>query len=216
MLFNRDKIILDLCGGTGAWSKPYADAGYDVRVITFPPDDVRLFVPPDSVYGILAAPPCTMFSLAGNKSRAEEKRNGSFDKKMIDALSVVDACIRIAAISRPTFWALENPVGTLKNYIGSPIMFFNPCNFGGYMNQGEKTNELTPAQDAFTKKTGLWGVFNKPVQKPVEPEFVICKSKGKKYSPIHYNSVGLPPDKRAEVRSMTPTGFAKAFFEANR
>lgn len=25
------KIILDLCGGTGSWSKPYRDAGYDVR-----------------------------------------------------------------------------------------------------------------------------------------------------------------------------------------
>lgn len=24
---NKDKIILDLCGGTGAWSKPYKDAG---------------------------------------------------------------------------------------------------------------------------------------------------------------------------------------------
>lgn len=30
------KIILDLCGGTGSWSKPYRDAGYDVRVITLP------------------------------------------------------------------------------------------------------------------------------------------------------------------------------------
>ncbi len=27
------KIILDLCGGTGAWSKPYREAGYDVRLM---------------------------------------------------------------------------------------------------------------------------------------------------------------------------------------
>ena len=26
------KVILDLCGGTGSWSKPYKDAGYDVLV----------------------------------------------------------------------------------------------------------------------------------------------------------------------------------------
>ena len=38
---NSKKIILDLCGGTGAWSKPYADAGYDVRVITLPEWDVN-------------------------------------------------------------------------------------------------------------------------------------------------------------------------------
>jgi hypothetical protein len=35
-LDNKDKIILDLCGGTGAWSKLYKDAGYDVRLITLP------------------------------------------------------------------------------------------------------------------------------------------------------------------------------------
>lgn len=54
---NSDKIILDLCGGTGSWSKPYAEAGYDVRVITLPEHDVRTYIPPRGVYGILAAPP---------------------------------------------------------------------------------------------------------------------------------------------------------------
>jgi hypothetical protein len=31
-VMNENKIILDLCGGTGAWSKPYKDAGYDARI----------------------------------------------------------------------------------------------------------------------------------------------------------------------------------------
>ncbi len=31
------KIILDLCGGTGSWAKPYKDAGYDVMTITLCP-----------------------------------------------------------------------------------------------------------------------------------------------------------------------------------
>jgi len=55
---NKDKIILDLCGGTGAWSKPYKDNGYNVRNITLPEYDVRTFKSPNNVYGILAAPPC--------------------------------------------------------------------------------------------------------------------------------------------------------------
>jgi len=25
-----NKVILDLCGGTGSWSKPYKDNNYDV------------------------------------------------------------------------------------------------------------------------------------------------------------------------------------------
>ena len=68
MIFNEHKIILDLCGGTGSWSKPYKENGYDVRVIDpqewleddFGTGDVRLFKKPnEEIYGILAAPPCT-------------------------------------------------------------------------------------------------------------------------------------------------------------
>jgi hypothetical protein len=40
------RIILDLCGGTGSWSKPYQEAGYDVRIITLPDYDVRTYIPP--------------------------------------------------------------------------------------------------------------------------------------------------------------------------
>lgn len=54
MINNKDKIILDLCGGTGSWSKPYKDVGYDVRVITLPDYDVRTYEPPENVYGILS------------------------------------------------------------------------------------------------------------------------------------------------------------------
>ena len=62
---NRDKIILDLCGGTGSWSKPYKEAGYDVRLITLPEYDVCTYAPPfENVYGILAATPCDEFSIA--------------------------------------------------------------------------------------------------------------------------------------------------------
>ena len=45
-----EKIILDLCGGTGAWSKPYREAGYDVRLITLP-EDVRVYIPPKNKGG---------------------------------------------------------------------------------------------------------------------------------------------------------------------
>jgi hypothetical protein len=38
---NSDKIILDLCGGTGAWSKPYKDASYTVINITLPEYDIN-------------------------------------------------------------------------------------------------------------------------------------------------------------------------------
>src|SRR3990167_8892980 len=87
---NRYKIILDLCGGTGAWSRPYAEAGYDVRVVTLPAQDVRLMEAiTESVHGILAAPPCTEFSFA---KHYHGKGNYSHDFQA--GLSIVDACLR--------------------------------------------------------------------------------------------------------------------------
>ena len=180
---NKNKIILDLCGGTGAWNKPYSDNNYDVRNITLPEYDVRLYEPPENVYGILAAPPCT--HLAGSGARWwKEKGRGA----LLEALSIVDACMRIIIISKPKFWCLENPVGRLSRYLGKPKMYFNPCDY----------------DDAYTKKTCLWGQFNIPVKTPVIPE---------KKSRIWY----MPPSQeRGNLRSITPLGFAKAFYEVNK
>jgi hypothetical protein len=69
---NSNKIILDLCGGTGSWSRPYKEAGYDVRVITLPEYDVFAYDPPKGAYGILAAPTCTHFSLCRTNAKHPE------------------------------------------------------------------------------------------------------------------------------------------------
>lgn len=47
---NMGYIILDLCGGSGSWSRPFAMAGYDVRLITLPTHDVLNYSPPDNVF----------------------------------------------------------------------------------------------------------------------------------------------------------------------
>lgn len=98
------KIILDLCGGTGSWSRFYKELGYDVRVITLPDYDVRTYQPPRGVYGILAAPPCTEFSVLNCKA---EQRIRDFGAGM----EIVNACLRIIGQCNPTFWAMENPRG---------------------------------------------------------------------------------------------------------
>lgn len=187
------KIILDLCGGTGSWSRPYVESGeYDVRLVTLPDNDVRDYKPPKNVYGILAAPPCTEF--AGSGARWWAKKDPRLLK---EALEVFDAVFQIIVdvwweSENLQFWALENPVGRLKRLrydaLGEPTLIFNPCDYG----------------DPYTKKTLLWGEFNIPEKHPVEPTNA---------NYIHY----LPPsEKRQELRSITPPGFAKAFFEANR
>jgi len=176
------KIILDLCGGTGSWSKPYKEAGYDVRNITLPEYDVRTYIPPDNVYGILAAPPCTHLSSSGARWFKDKGIQA-----LLEALSVVDACLRIIWRCSPVFWALENPVGRLSKYLGKPLMYFHPY-YG----------------DPWTKKSCLWGNFKIPERNPVIPN---------KKSKIHY----MPPSpERGILRSITPQGFSLAFFEANQ
>lgn len=192
-------LILDLCGGTGSWSMPYKEAGYDVRLITLPDQDVRLYRPPEGVHGILAAPPCTMFAISG----ARWKRT---DAQMIDALSIVDACLRIIMVCRPLFWALENPVGKLIHYIGKYRYTFQPYEYG----------------DPWTKRTCIWGHHNIPQKKPVAPVGQWTGRADTKGIVDHPEFLPpdwvhkLPPSKdRATLRSVTPPGFAKAFFEAN-
>lgn len=193
-LFNRDKIILDLCGGTGAWSKFYKDAGYDVRLITLPDHDVTDYIPPENVYGILAAPPCTEFSRALNYHIAVNGRERDFIKGM----NPVNACCRIILFSNPVFWALENPLGCLSQFLGGPDYIFDPWEFG----------------DPYTKKTCLWGKFNPPIKKYFDrnevmtPEqIILCKENRKPQD--------CGADKKIK-RAITPAGFAKAFYEANK
>jgi hypothetical protein len=186
---NRKPLILDLCAGSGAWSEPYLKSGkYRVVRVTLPKHDVRTFKAPDEpVHGILAAPPCDQFSLARNGHKSP--------RNILRGLEVVNACMRIIAQCRPTWWALENPVGMLSKYLGTPRDTWQPCDFG----------------DPWTKQTAIWGDFNIPERGPFVkplgggPFCTLCDPKRRKTrwcnNPAH--------------RAITPAGFARAFFKAN-
>jgi hypothetical protein len=192
------KIILDLCGGTGSWSKPYKDNGYDVRVITLPDNDVRKYEPPKNVYGILAAPPCDQFSFAKTTGKPRDLK---------DAWSIVRACLDIVAkcnhitnsYAKTTtlkFWCLENPHGLLKRFLGKPCYEFNPYDFG----------------DDYKKNTHLWGWFNFPIKNPIECNAVkFDRMKSKDIHPEYFGTYD-----RKTRRAMTPQGFANAFYEVNK
>ncbi len=186
-LLPQDRTILDLCGGTGAWSKPYADAGYDVRVVTLPGSDlldeavVRRCVD-TKPYGILFAVDCTLWCAAAArwwKTRTPDDIY-YYSRLLVKGL-------RVIMETAPKFWAIENPTGKMRGFLGDPGFKFDPCDFG----------------DPHTKKTYLWGKFHLPVKNRVEPtrtNFIL-------------NMPGGPDRKKR--RSITPSGFAKAFFEAN-
>jgi hypothetical protein len=176
-------VILDLCGGTGAWSEPYRAAGFDVRLVTLPAGDVRTYEPPAGpIYGVLAAPPCTEFAASGARWWAAKDPG-----KLAEALEIVAACLRIIERVRPWFWALENPVGRLARFIGPYRYTWQPWEFG----------------DPETKRTCMWGNHAEPVRRPIA-------------GPYRTRVHRLPPSPdRAMLRSVTPPGFARAFYEAN-
>lgn len=200
-------VVLDLCAGTGAWSRPYKEAGYHVIYVTLPEVDVRLLHHlPGPVHGILAAPPCTAFARCGArwwKSKGEQA--------LFDGLSVVDACLRAVVLYEPVWWALENPVGRLRHYLGEPTFAFDPWEFG----------------DPWTKKTWLWGRFTPPrkLEGAVKPRNSVPGHRNVQYLRTRTlekaliagcRTLQLGPSKgRAALRAITPPAFARAFFEAN-
>ena len=233
------KIILDLCGGTGSWAKPYKDAGYKVHTITLPECDILktiigkdditfvgkdkitgekgLMIMKSAIYGILAAPPCTMFSFARTNAKTpRDLKEGMACVRM--CLDIIWSCMEVKqdTIKKTLplqFWALENPYhGSLKKFLSTPAFTFDPWEFG----------------EAYQKRTALWGHFNEPKKSPV-PMTKEAKDKAKTNSTLHTLGVKFDYLKSKDIhpeafgkfdrqtrRSITPAKFAQAFYEANK
>lgn len=185
-------------------ARPWAQAGYqcicvDVQHsirkpyrtegIDFIWGDVRTWVPPLEVRGYIAFmaafPPCTHVTVAGAR---DFRTKGT--ALLRDSLELFSACYSAIAWSgAPGF--LENPVGKFSDHMMPPDYTFQPWEYG----------------DLWTKKTCLWalnGFVMPPKVHTVEPEGVTQKI------------WKMPPsDDRADLRSETPPGFARAVFNSN-
>lgn len=198
------KKILHLCADTGSDTKPYKDNGYDV-ILVGKEIGVENFHPPKDVYGIIANPVCVEFSVArsGGKARNPEK-----------GLELVRECQRIIGECNPVFWAIENPAtGRLKDFLGTPTMTYEPWHYGS----------------PWTKRTALWGKFNKPPKIfdywGEVPKLQLPTYQGRlkpSLAKLHKSAVKLipefssfHPDTDMEFRSLCSQKFALAFFKAN-
>lgn len=199
--------ILSLCDRTGNMVAPWAEAGFPCVCVDIQhPPGATLLAPNVTAYGgdvltwspgverpgiVFAFPPCTHLAKSGARWFASKGL-----PPLIEALTLVERCRAIAeACGCP--WMLENPSGRLSTCWRKPDYSFDPCDFGGY---------LDPAGDAYTKLTCLWtgGGFVFPEKRRVDPV------EGSKMHRV------APGPRRADIRSETPKGFARAVFEANR
>lgn len=198
-------IVISLFDYTTHMVKPWAEAGYTCYCVDWQHPagethtgnivrvgaDVHEWLPPFTEVAILFAfPPCTHVAASGARW-FKDKGLGH----LIEALQCFDAAARLAEWTQAPY-LIENPVSTVSTYWRSPDFTFDPCDYGGY---------LEPPGDAYTKKTCLWtgNGFVLPEPRRVEPALG---------SMMHR----LPKTaERANLRSVTPRGFARAVFEAN-
>jgi hypothetical protein len=200
--------VLSLFDHSGAWSGPWREAGYPVvRVDLQDGLDVmdidRTWLDElCPIYAILAAPPCTHFAVSGARWFAQKDADG-LTRQMIRLVTKTLAIIRYVD---PVIWCLENPVGRMGRLVqqlpAKPRMYFNPADYAALADD--------PDSEQYTKKTGLWGRFIKPDAKTIGRDYSLPAVHGSKMW-------RLPPSpERAALRSVTPQGFARAFYMANR
>ena len=140
--------LLALFDHSGAWSKPYREAGWDVvqvdikngvDILSFEYKSFTKF------NGVLAAPPCTDFSLSG----AQYWKAKDMDGRTAYSISLVQKTLEIIEYFNPFFWGLENPLGRIQKCIpelGKPKYWFHPSDYG----------------ENYTKRSYLWGKFSPP------------------------------------------------------
>lgn len=214
MMKDSDKLILHLCADIGSDTKPYKDAGYHVMCLgkkygveNF---NVKEMGFAGNIYGIIANPVCTEFSIATGFDKKRDYEKGMF--LVNHCLRIIDQCGKDTL----SFWVIENPAtGKLKDFLGKPNFVYEPWWFG----------------DPWTKKTALWGKFNIPQRKyykwadvPKNPNLYVRPRREKpsmaflhKSAKKHiFNFRHFTVEDDMSFRSLCPQEFAMAFFGVNR
>jgi hypothetical protein len=111
------------------------------------------------------------------------------------AVMVAEQCRTVGRLSGAP-WFVENPVSVLASAFGKPSHYFHPADYTAY-----------EPGDNYTKKTCLWAGGGFIMPQPAKDNTL-----GAPDNRIHFAS---PGPERANFRSATPMGFARAVFDAN-
>jgi hypothetical protein len=215
-------IAVSLFDYTGESLAPWADAGYECHIVdtqhpsddslrmdgmrchnwdlsTLPYGEMLNFMENDDVAFLSCFPPCTDTSVSG----AKHMKNKGL-RRLARSIEYFATCTEAANILGCPFY-IENPRSTIATYWRSADVRFNPCDYSGYADN--------PESEDYTKETHLWhgNVFVMPDRKRRDDMFDMLEMPDQKY--IHHQS---PGPERANIRSRTPSGWAKACFMANQ
>lgn len=153
---------------------------------------------------LIAFPPCTFLTNTGNRwfdvlkyGAAAQVRWSEKCKAIVFFLRFIFAdCDRIA---------VENPIGCMNTLFRKPDQIVHPYYFA----------EEEDDENCERKATCLWLKGLKPLVYNVrhKPRVVEYKNGKGTDSPWHMNTMGLPREERAKVRSVTYPGIARAMAE---
>lgn len=203
-----------MCDLTGHMVEPWVEAGYSAilvdpqhpKGVTHDGRITKVGAIITEAYGILGAairsgrvvfvagfPPCTDVAVSGARWwEAKRKADPYFQAK---AAMVAEQCRTVGELSGAPFM-FENPVSAFSKMFGPPSHVFHPWHFTGFCDD-----------DNYTKTTCLW-TGNGFVMPNINRNAAL----GAPDDRIHK---APPSEDRANFRSATPKGFARAVFEAN-
>jgi hypothetical protein len=212
----ESNIVFSLFDLSGLLVKPWAKAGYECHIVDLQhPKGVTVegnvtkwgmdvyewenmfesTYPEKMKHVVFAAffPPCTDLAVSGARWFAKKERDNPGTRKR--AMDLVHWSDKLGQKLKCPYF-IENPVSVISSEWRSPDFTFHPYEYGGYDGG---------SNDGYTKKTCLWtgNDFILPHKKPI-------KLDAKTHDRIHK----MPPStERANMRSLTPTGYAQALFE---
>ena len=231
-------IIWCLFDGSGLMGQPWAEAGHTVYCFNADEGDhgpytrfgcrvehpnihyVNVWI--DSLWSlkavagewgtpdlIFAFPPCTDLAVSGAPAfpRKREK-DPDFQVKATKTARIAEGLGCWFNVP----YMVENPRGVLSTLWQKPDYTFNPWEFAGYLPEDDINPffpEYIEARDMYPKTTNLWtgNGFKYPVKNPIP----IPPGYSKQYHKLGGKSV-----KTKTIRSLTPRGFARAVYEANK
>lgn len=207
----NNAIVISLFDKTGIMVEPWLQNGYhciivdiqhksgitieDSGLIKIGTDLSKpLYIPElnlDNIVFIAAFPPCTHLAVSGARWF-----KGKGLRALANSINLFANASEFCE-STEAAYMIENPVSTISTYWRKPDYTFHPYMFTGFSKS-----------DNYTKKTCLWTGNGFTMPKEYKDE-----SLGKPDNRIHFASPGKD---RADLRSATPLGFAKAVYEANK
>lgn len=172
--------------------------------ITFHTMDGKLHVVEGKWDMIIAFPPCTFLTNTGNRWFDVVRYGHIAQDRWLERCKAIVFFLRLA-FAKCEKIVIENPIGCMSTLYRKPDQVVHPFYFA------DKNDD----ENCERKATCLWLMGVDPLEYTIkyQPRVITYKNGKGTDSPWHMNTMQLPKEERAKIRSKTFPGIAKAMAE---